>query len=119
MSQLILLLSEYSVSALSQTLCYSLFQISCLDTGNNFGWFWASFCWPRVSSLDYDFLLTFVQQLNNIDFSVLLKGEMLGILNNYLMNVYQSCIIQSTLENGTNIKDLFLSFFYRSICELW
>lgn len=37
MSQLILLLSEYCVSALSQTLCYSLFQISRLDIGNNFG----------------------------------------------------------------------------------
>lgn len=36
MSQLILLISEDSVSALSQTLCYSLFQISCLDFGNNF-----------------------------------------------------------------------------------
>lgn len=43
---------------------------------------------------------------------------MLETLTNYLMNVYQSCITQSALENATNVTDLFLTFFYGSICEL-
>lgn len=50
-----------------------------------------------------------MQQLNNIDFSVLIKDETLEIHTNYLMNVYQSYIVQSTLENATNRMDLLVS----------
>lgn len=40
-----------------------------------------------------------MQQLNNVDFSVAMKGEILEVLTNYLMSVYRGCIIQSMLEN--------------------
>lgn len=73
----------------------------------------------RVNSLDDDFSLPFMQWLNNIGFSVIIKDEMLEILSNYLMNVYQSNIISSILRNAINIADSFLSFSYRNTCGLW
>lgn len=49
-----------------------------------------------------------MQQLNNIDFSVAVKGEMLEVLTNYLMSVYRGYIIQSTLENTTKNQIYFV-----------
>lgn len=49
-----------------------------------------------------------MQQLNNFDFSVPMKDEMLEVLTNYLMSVYRSSIIQSTLENTTENQIYFV-----------
>lgn len=70
-----------------------------------------------------------MQQLNNIDFSVPMKDEMVEVLSNYLMSVYRSCIIESTLENTTKSQiysvvspiEVFAIYgnYFAKCCVLW